>query len=170
MAHDMLVQFMMTILMEQLSKDTEKMMRLVVAIQKLASFDKQLIVDEYTESTLKKFLYEISGLLNNVTEIDTTHQLFERMNQQIEETHSVTAATEEMSASIQDVSNHAVMMAKETDDAVMKVDHSREIVNRALNDIEQVAQIYQLVLTDVKQLEENIEHTHSVINVIRDIA
>src|SRR5690606_892154 len=104
MAHDMLVQFMTTILMEQLSKDTEKMLRLVVAIQKLASFDKQLIVDEYTESTLKKFLYEISGLLNNVTEIDTTHQLFERMNQQIEETHSVTAATEEMSASIQDVS------------------------------------------------------------------
>src|SRR5690625_2521878 len=118
MAHDMLIQFMTTILMEKLSRNPNKMMSLVVAIQKLGTFDKQLIVDVYTESTFRSFLYGISGMLNDMTELDTTQQLIEGMDDQIEETHSVTAATQQMSASIQDVSNHAVKVAESTEEAV----------------------------------------------------
>ena len=170
MAHDLLIQFMTTILMEKLYKDPNKMMQYVTAIQKVGTFDKQLIIDVYTESTFVNFLHEISSMLNDMTELDMTEQLIAGMEQQIEETHNVTAATQEMSASIQEVANHAIEVAKGSENAVEKVDQSRYIINEALRDIDAVAQIYAEVIDDVKKLEENIEHTHTVIKVIKDIA
>ena len=170
MAHDMLVQFMTTILMEKLHKHPEKMMRLIVSVQNLASFDKQLIVELYMETTFLSFLHDISSLLNDMTELDTTQQLISGTNEQIQSTEDVTAATEEMNASIQEVSNHAVGVAKGADEAVEKIDQSREIIDHALQDISEVAETYKIVLNDVKQLEVNIEHTNTVIKVIKEIA
>ena len=170
MAHDMLVQFMTTILMGKLHKHPEKMMRLIVSVQNLASFDKQLIVELYMETTFLSFLHDISSLLNDMTELDTTQQLISGTNEQIQSTEDVTAATEEMNASIQEVSNHAVGVAKGADEAVEKIGQSREIIDHALQDIGEVAETYKIVLNDVKQLEANIEHTNTVIKVIKEIA
>lgn len=170
MAHDMLIQFMTTILMEKLSKNPDKMMRLVVAIQKLGTFDQQLIVDVYTESTFRTFLFGVSEMLNNMTELDTTQNLIEGMDEQISESHSVTAATEQMSASIQDVSNHAVKVAEGTEEAVQSAQNSRKVIDQALNDIKQVGHVYDVVINDVNNLGQEIENTHEVINVIKEIA
>lgn len=170
MAHDMMVQFMTTILMEKLSRQPDKMIRCVVAVQKLSTFDKQLIIDVYTESTFRIFLHGVSGMLNDLTQLDTTQQLIEGMDNQIAETHSVTAATEEMTASIQDVANHAVRVAESTEEAVQTANNSREIIGEALQDIEEVGRVYEIVIQDVNHLEKQIEHTHEVINVIKEIA
>src|SRR5699024_2678719 len=140
------------------------------SIHKLATFDQQLIVDVYTESTFRSFLFDISDMLDETTQIDTTQLLIESMDKQIEETHNVTAATEQMSASIQDVSNHAVTVAEGTGEAVEAAEHSRKIIEEALGDIEQVGQVYNEVVKDVSHLSEEIENTHEVINVINGIA
>lgn len=170
MAHDMIFQFMTTILMEKLYKQPNKMMRLIVSVETLGSFDKQLIVELYTETTFLAFLHDISSLLNDMTDLNTSQQLINETDEQIEATESVTAATEQMSASIQEVSNHAQEVAKNADNTVDKVDQSKEIVDSALKNIGEIEQTYQTVLNNVQQLEANIEHTHTVIKVIKEIA
>lgn len=55
------------------------------------------------EETFKSFLFGVSDMLNHMTQLDTTGQLIKGMDIQIEESHSVSAATEEMSASILEV-------------------------------------------------------------------
>src|SRR5699024_10402115 len=170
MSHDMMVQFMTCILMEKLSRQPDKMIRSIVAVQKLATFDKQLIIDVYTESTFRTFLYGVSGMLDDLTQLDTTQQLIEGMENQISETHSVTAATEQMTASIQDVANHAVKVAESTEEAVQTANNSRGIIGEALHDIEEVGRVYDVVIQDVNHLEKQIEHTHEVISVIKEIA
>src|SRR5699024_253508 len=159
-----------TILMEKLSRQPDKMIRSIVAVQKLATFDKQLIIDVYTESTFRTFLYGVSGMLDDLTQLDTTQQLIEGMENQISETHSVTAATEQMTASIQDVANHAVRVAESTEEAVQTANNSRGIIGEALHDIEEVGRVYDVVIQDVNHLEKQIEHTHEVISVIKEIA
>src|SRR5699024_9018972 len=79
MAHNLLGQFITTILMEKLHRRPDKMIKQVLAIQKLLAFDQQLIVDVYYEMTFKTFLQEISGLLNDVTNLDVTQHLIESM-------------------------------------------------------------------------------------------
>lgn len=170
MGHNLIVQSMTTILMEQLSSRPDRMIKLVLAVQKLAAFDQQLIVDVYYETTFKVFLHEISGMLNNVTELDITQDLIESMEEQIMEAHSVTAATEEMSSSIQEVSDHAVRVAEGTRDAVESAENSQKVIDGALQDIEEVGQVYDVVMEDVNQLGNEIDNTHEVIDVIKEIA
>lgn len=170
MGHQLILQFISSILMEKLHKQPDKMMRLILSVQKLMTFDQQLIVDVYYETTFHSFLHEISGMLNEVTGLDVTQHLIEVMDEQIEETHSVTAATEEMSTSIQDVSNHAVRVAEGTEAAVQSAENSRQVIDEALNDIEQVGKVYEVVMEDVNELGKEIDNTHEVIDVIREIA
>ena len=170
MAHHTIIQAMTTILMEQLYKNPSRMTRLVLAVQRLGAFDQQLIIETYTEASFRIYLHDVSEMLNNMTELDTTKRLVEGMDQQIGETHSVTAATEQMSASIQDVSNHAVRVAESTEDAVQAAETSRQVIDEALTDIEAVGAVYEEVIEDVNYLGKEINHTHEFINVIREIA
>lgn len=146
------------------------MMKMVTAVQKLAAFDQQLIVEVYMEETFKSFLFGISGMLNHMTQLDTTKQLISGMDEQIEESHSVTAATEEMSASIQEVANHAVKVAEGTDEAVQSAEQSKQIINAALGDIRQVGHVFVEVMSRVNQLNQEIHQTQDVIRIIREIA
>lgn len=170
MGHQFILQYLSSILIEKLHNQPDKLMRLTISLQKLITFDQQLIVDVYYETTFNQFLHEISSMLNDVTGLDITQHLIEAMDEQIEETHSVTAATEEMSTSIQDVSNHAVRVAEGTEAAVQSAENSRKVIDEALRDIEQVGKVYDHVMADVNQLGKEIENTHEVIHVIKEIA
>src|SRR5699024_8446229 len=116
------------------------------------------------------FLHEISTMLNSVTELDVTHDLIESMEKQIMEAHSIRAATEEMSSSIQDVSNHAVGVAEGTREAVDSEENSQKVIDGDLDDIETVGEVYDIVMEDVNQLGKEIENTHEVIDMIKEIA
>lgn len=169
-AHHVLTQIMTSILMEKLHHKPNRMMKLVLAIQKLATYDQQLIVEVYMEETFKQFLFNISDLLNQMTSLNMTEQLIKGMDKQIEETHSVTAATEEMGASIQEVANYSQKVAEGTDEAVQSAEQSKQVVDEALGNIKQVGNVYEQVVKKVGQLEKEIEHTQNVVKIIKEIA
>lgn len=169
-AHHLLIQIMTSILMEKLHKNQKRMMECVISIQKLAAYDQQLIIEVYMEETVKHFLFDVSDMLNQTTGITTTKQLVTSMEKQIEETYSVTAATEEMGASIQEVSNYAVKVAEGTEDAVKTAIESKQVVDGALEDIQKVGHVYEVVVDTIAKLALEIEHTQNVVNVINEIA
>lgn len=169
-AHHLLVQQMTLILMNKLYHKPDFMMQSVLAIQKLGAFDQQLIVEVYMEETFKSILFGISDMINHVTQLDTTKQLITAMDKQIEESHNVTAATQEMSASIQEVANHSIKVAEGTDEAVDSAEHSKTIINGALGAIQEVGSVYEDVLQQVNYLNHEIRKTQDVINIIREVA
>lgn len=169
-AHHLLIQIMSAVLMEKLHHKPARMMESVIAIQKLAAYDQQLIVEVYMENTFKNFLYGVSDMLNEVTEIDTTKKLIYSMEKQINETHNVSAATDQMSASIQEVANYAVKVAEGTDDAVHSAEKSKQVVDETTTDIVQVGKVYEEIVKGVKQLGQEIDHTQGIVQVIKGIA
>lgn len=169
-AHHLLIQIMTSILMESLHNSPDRMMQTVLAVQKLAAFDQQLIVEVYMEETFKSFLFGVSDMLNHMTQLDTTGQLIKAMEKQIEESHNVSAATQEMSASIQEVADHALKVAEGTDEAVQTAEQSKLVINKALGDIRQVGLVYDEVSGQVQRLNQEIEHTQEIVKIIKDIA
>lgn len=169
-AHHLIIQAITSILMEKLCNQPDQMIRTVLALQKLAAFDQQLIVGVYTEATIKSFLFDISDMLNNVTQLDITGQLIHTMDKQIQESFNVTSATAQMNASILEVANHANTVSEHTEEAVQSAEQSKDVINNALDNIQRVGLVYQDVLDQVRQLHTEIEHTQNIVGVIRDIA
>lgn len=168
-AHHMLIQAMTTIVMEHLHAQPDRMIATVLAVQKLAAFDQQLIVEVYMEETFKSFLFGVSNTLNEVSQLDTSKQLIASMDEMNIESHSVSSAAEEVSATILEVATHASKVAEGTDDAVVSAEESKRIVNDTLQDIKQVGDVYHQVVAQVGQLNEEIEKTYEVVEMIRQI-
>ena len=169
-AHHLLIQFMMSVLIDKLHQNPDRMMKVILAVQKLAAYDQQLIVEVYMKETFKSFLFGITDMLDETTGIDATKQLISSMDELIEETYSVTAATEEMSSSIQEVARYSVKVSERTDEAVQSTEDSKRVVDEALGDIQKVGHVYEEVVKRVGQLDQEIEHTQDVVKVIREIA
>src|SRR5690625_2650387 len=168
-AHHQLVHFMTAIVMEKLYRKPDEMMQAVLALQKLASFDQQLIVQVYVGQTFNNLLVEASNTLNYLTQLDTSRELIHQMDTMQAESHSVSSATEQVNASISEVANYAVKVAEETDQAVQTAENSQETVNKTLEDIEEVGIVYKEVVEQVNHLNEEIEQTHQVVEIIQQI-
>lgn len=168
-AHHVLIQCMTTILMNKLHRRHQQLINTSLAIQKLAAFDQHLIVEVYMEETMKSFLFGISDMLNDVTQLDTAKHLIEKMENIVEASHSVSSSTEQVSASINEVANHAVKVAEGTEEAVTSAEKSKHVIHTALKDIQQMGTVYNDVVTQIKQLNEEIEQTQSIVKVIQEI-
>lgn len=169
-AYQVLVQFMIAILMDELRRKPEQLMNAVLAVQKLSTYDLQLIEQAYIEDMNKYFLFRISDMLNQITKLDTTEQLISGMKEQIKETHTVTAASEEMGASIQQVASNAVQVAEHSDEAVRSAEKSQQTIAASLESIQEVGNVYEVVVTNVQQLESEIQKTQEVIKIIKEIS
>lgn len=169
-AHHILIQSMTAILMEKLHHAPGEMIRLALAVQKLAAFDQQLIVEVYMESTFKSLLVGVSELVNHTTQIDSSKQLMSSMHTQMEASHNVTAATEQISASIQEVTGNAAKAAESAEHAVAFANESALVINDALDDISHVGRVYGQIIEQVHQLDLGIDQTQEVVDIIRGIA
>src|SRR5699024_7791141 len=116
--HHQLTHLMAAIVMEKMYKKPDEKIKAVLAIQKLAAFNEQLIVQVYVGQTFNSLLVEASNTLNYLTQLDTSRELIHQMDTMQAESHSVSSATEEVNASISEVANYAVNVAEETDQAV----------------------------------------------------
>ncbi|HLS07407.1 MAG TPA: methyl-accepting chemotaxis protein [Bacillota bacterium] len=168
-AHHLLIQFMSAIIMEKLYKKPHEKMQAVLAMQKLAAFDQQLIVQVYIGQTFNQLLIEASSTLDYLTQLDTSRELIQQMDSMQAESHSVSSATEQVNASISEVANYAVKVAEETDQAVQTAENSQETVNKTLEDIEEVGVVYKDVVDQVNNLNDEIDQTHQVVEMIQQI-
>ncbi|WP_077702602.1 methyl-accepting chemotaxis protein [Virgibacillus dokdonensis] len=167
--HHLLTHHIISLLLEQPRRKQKQTILLSLAIQKLTAFDQQLIVQAHIEETFKSFLGQISELLHGVTTLDSTEQLINQMESIVEESHNVTSATEEVSASVNEVAGHATKVAEETDEAVVSVNKSKQVIHGALEDMNQMGEVYKEVASQIRSLNEEIKQTHSFVNVIEDI-
>lgn len=167
-AHHLLTQLMTTILMEKI-KEKDQLMRVILAVQKLAAFDQQLIVAVYTEETFKRYLFNMSSILEAVTELETTRELITAMDDMMIESKSVTLATDDVSKSLENTSNQACEVSKSTVGAVRAAEESKLVINDALQNIERVGLVFDEVEVQTKRLNEEIIQTHEVVDVIRAI-
>lgn len=163
-SHHLILQMMSSILI------ANKRSEYLLSLQKIGAFDQQLITEVYMEHTFKQFLFGISDLINHTTELDTTRSLMMQMERQKEETHNVTVATEEMIASLQEVTNHAIKVSEGMDEAVSSILQSKQVIDEALDNIREIRSVYKTVLEKVKHLEDEIEQVQKVVQIITGIA
>lgn len=169
-AYQVIIHTLTSVLMEKLYKKPQIMMDYVIAVQKLAAYDLQLIEQAYIENTNKYFLFRISDMLNQLTELNTTKQLLTAMDQQMDEVQNISANTEELSASIEEVYRNIENVASETESATNTAERSKDVINSTLEGIQQAGQVYLSVLEKVQELEHEIRQTQDVITIIKEIA
>src|SRR5690625_1621184 len=74
-AHAKIIQLMTSILLENYYGKADEMIEVVLSVQKLGTFDQQLITEVYMEETFKSFLFGTSETLDYTIQLDTPREL-----------------------------------------------------------------------------------------------
>jgi methyl-accepting chemotaxis protein len=118
----------------------------------------------------RKTVLDVNDVVQTVTRMDSVRNMIKNVNVQTEALHSMSAGSEELTASIEDVSNMSQKVSQNSNEAkqvtelgIKNISNSIEFVRKSFNDIDNVA----------KQMQAVKEKTHTInqiIDIVKEIA
>lgn len=109
-------------------------------------------------------------LFNQVLNLNRTGQLLDELSHVIENSNSVGAASQQLSASVHEVANSATKVAEYTDQTSVKATEGGEKIDKALNSLLEVKDSFQTMAQKFSEFQKSIDSTKQMIEVIRGIA
>ena len=165
-----LFQMISAILLEKLTNKPKKLAEIMIAVQKLAAYDLQLIEQAYIEDTDKYFMFRIGDMINQLTDLNTTKHLLNSMEQQINEIDKIQANAEEIFATIEEVSNNIEHVADETNKATKFAEQGQHVITSTLTEIKNAGKDFVSVIEQVNDLANEIDNTQKIMTIIKGIA
>lgn len=143
---------------------------LMESLQRAINIDLQLLVEVYTEKIMEQVAEGIAHLMDKNAEIMYIKDLIEKLDEQNEDVQNVTAASEEMTASIVEVADNATAVAEKTENAVSKTAEGKTLITEALEDIVKTEQVFSNITSKFSNLQQHIQSIAKVVKLIEEIA
>lgn len=144
--------------------------RLMETLQRGMNIEQQVLIEVYTEKLVEDAAIGISALMDKNAEIMFIRDLLMKMEQQNAEAQNISAATEEMTASIADVAENAINVADRAENAVTKAEEGRKVISRALDEIVHTDATFDTIVKNFSELQGYITTIQDVVQLIHGIA
>lgn len=169
-AFNQLQFFLATKLLSKKGFTPNACLKLLETLRRSMNIELQVLIEVYTEKIIEEAAIGISSLMDKNAEIMFIRDLLKKLELQNAEAQNVSAATEEMTASIVDVADNASSVAERSDNAVQKADQGRIVINQALDEIIHTDTTFDNIVKNFNQLQEYITTIQDVVQLIHGIA
>lgn len=127
------------------------------------------MVDAICEEKRKNIL-AVNNMLRVITEMTYVKDMISQVRVQNDALHTITASSQEMSASIDDVSGRAQNVAALVNDSVNTTSESNNNMAEAFSFVQHSFDAVKQISDDMNGLIEKMKHTEAVVDIIREIA
>ncbi|HHY20565.1 MAG TPA: chemoreceptor protein [Bacilli bacterium] len=162
--------YFMTKLLSKKALSPNVCLKLMETLQKAMNIEQQLLNEVFTEKLLEEAAEGISGLMDKNDEVMFIRELIKKMERQTAEAQNITAATEELTASIDSVAEHASHVVECTIEAANKAGQGREVISDSLEEIVHTDKTFDKMVADFEQLQNYISTIQDVVKLIHGIA
>ncbi|WOV87802.1 globin-coupled sensor protein [Sporosarcina oncorhynchi] len=162
--------YVTTQLMKQRSFKLSKSFNLIQSLQSAGNLEQQLLTEVMSEKTMDQVITEISSLIDSNAKIMYMKDLIYSLDKQSEEIHTTSAATEEITASITEVSLSSSRIAERTTDSVNYAIHSKQTIEKALEEIFKTEDRFKTIVQTFSSLQQRVDAIENVAGLINDIA
>lgn len=145
-------------------------LRLMESLQRAMNIEQEVLIEVYTEKLMEDTAVGITSIMEKNAEIMFIRDLLKKMEEQSEEAQTISASTEEMTASIAEVASNAVSVAERTEDAVKKAEQGRMVITAALDEIVLTDKTFQQIVEHFDRLKQDISRIQDVVQLIHGIA
>ncbi|MGE5704425.1 MAG: methyl-accepting chemotaxis protein [Clostridia bacterium] len=147
-----------------------KCLELLETLQRANNIDQQLLVEVYTEKLIEEAAEGFGGLMEKNAEIVYIKDLIQQLDKQNLEAQNITAAAQQMSASVGEVAHNAMHVAERTEQAVEEAERGKTVISSALGEIIQTNETFDTITSKFSKLKEYIETIQGVVKLINQIA
>lgn len=118
----------------------------------------------------RKYILGVNNMLGYITGMTYVKDMINEVRTQNDALHTITASSQEMSASIDDVSSRTQNVAALANDSVTTTTESENSMKAAFEFVEKSFDAMKTVSDDMKGLIDRMKQTEAVVDIIRDIA
>jgi len=148
----------------------EKGAAAIVSLQKLLTLDAQIALEAYHEDYEYKILDTNSEIIESIIEIDQVRELLDSVDRSMNASSSISAMTEQLAASVQEIASHAVKVAENSDEMVHSAKKGQQTIHEALNGMMQMTEEIGAVRSKFVALNESVTQMTDVVAFINDVA
>ncbi|MFD0958456.1 methyl-accepting chemotaxis protein [Paenibacillus chungangensis] len=143
---------------------------ILVALNRLLTLDAQITLEAYQQAHEFQFIETNSEIVEELIRMDKVKPLLASVHLSMDEATSVSAAAEQLSASIQEVADHAVQVAEDTDLLIEQARVGRSIIDESLNGFMSMAKQFSEAQAQFDELMAAINNVTEVVQLIREVA
>lgn len=162
--------FFSTVLLSKKGLTPKKCLNLMESLQRATNIEQQILIEVFTELLMEEASKGISHLISKNAEIMFIKDFLLKLEEQDMEVQSVTAAGEELTASIDEVAQNTVSVAEKTTETVTKLEEGKAVIEKALGEIVHTKEQFQSVVQKEEELQESVKTIENVTGFIKGIA
>lgn len=147
-----------------------KAFNLLRSFQAAINIEHELLIEVITEQTLEHSVTGVSSLMDTASQIMFMKDLVINLDQQSYEIQSSSAATEEISASINEVAKNSSKISEKTAESVKYATKSKNEISSSLNDIFKTGETFSNIVLSFDELQKRVNDIEKVVTLINDIA
>lgn len=167
-AYTRMYEFFVPAIMEEFAPS--QAVDLLLSLNRILTLDAQIVMEAYVEAYESKFLETNSKIIEEVVKIDTLKHFLDRIDDSIADATNVSAASEELSASVNEVANHAVGVAEATDELITYANKGQEVIESSLNGFLSIANDFHSTRKLVEQLRGEMDNVSQIVEFIKGVA
>jgi methyl-accepting chemotaxis protein len=115
-------------------------------------------------------ILSVNNMLGTITEMTFIKDMIDEVRTQNDALHTITASSEEMSASIDDVSNRTQNAVSFANDSANMMSESNNNMNNALSFVQKSFEAVKVISNDMNDLIEKMRRIEQVVDIIKGIA
>lgn len=147
-----------------------KAFALMKSLQSAVNIDQQLLIEVLTESVVEQVVTEISSLIDTNAKIMYMKDLIYSLDKQSAEIQLSTAATEQITASIVEVTHSLSRVSGKTDDSVTLATTSKKAIESTLDEIMKTEETFSSIIEAFSGLQKRVDAIENVVDLINGIA
>lgn len=143
---------------------------ILLSLNRILMLDAQLVLEAYQEVHEFRFVQTNSEIVEELIQLDKVKPLLVAVNKTVNESMSVSAGTEQLTASVEKVAEHAIQVAENTESLVKQTELGQEVIHKSLNGFLSVVDEFTETRAKLDELFHSIENVSEVVQFIREVA
>lgn len=153
-----------------IQKYPSKASSILIALHRVLTVDAEWIRDVYQREHDFRYMEMNSESLEQIIKLDKVMPLLAAVDRAMHETSNVSAASEELSASIEEIAEHTMEAADKSETLVRETAHGQAIIHHSLYGFFEVARQFDETKDSFDALHGAIEEVFSIAQVIHQVA
>lgn len=161
-------EYLIPHIMKEFSSKTAGEMML--SLNRILTLDALIVLEAYQEAHEFRFVETNSQIVEELIHLDKVKPLLDGVSKTISESMSVSAASEQLSASVIEVAEHAVQVAEKTEDLIQQANTGQQVIQKSLNGFMTVVEDFSETKSRLDDLFHAFENVTEVVQMIREVA
>ena len=143
---------------------------ILVSLNRILTLDTQIVLDAYQGAHDFHYIETNSQIIESLIQIDKVKPLLDSVELSLHETTSVSVSANQLTAAVQEVAEHSVMVAERTEDMIAHARQGQQMIQDALNGFLSTVDQFAETHNRFDELYRAIENVTNLVDFIRGVA